>query len=66
MLGNRIFLNSDPWRARQGVVLLMLGLVLLFIYSLGGFYFLQPQFLTSRTLDVLRSLLGRTLKLPAK
>jgi lysylphosphatidylglycerol synthetase-like protein (DUF2156 family) len=58
--------GSDPWRARQGVVLLVLGLVLLFIYSLVGFYLLQPQFLTSGTVgEVLRLLLGRTLNRPA-
>jgi len=59
--------ESDRWRARQGVVLLLLGLALLFIYSLAGFYLLHPQFLTSGTVgEVLRSLLGHTLNLPAR
>lgn len=68
VLGSEPFfrVESDPWRTRQGVFLVLLGFALLFVYSVGGFYLLQAQFLTSGTFgQVLRSLLGRTVNLPA-
>jgi len=58
--------ESDPWRARQGVILLLLGFVLLLIYSVGGFYLLQGEMLSSSTVaGNLRNLLERILDLPA-
>ena len=56
---------SDPWRAHQGVVLLVTGLALFVLYSLGGFLLLHPQFLTTGTPgEVIRALFGRALNLP--
>src|SRR5205809_6323792 len=57
--------KSDPRLTRHGIILLFLGFVLLLVYSIGGFYLLQAQFLTSRTvIEVLRSLLGHVVNLP--
>ena len=36
---------SDPWRLRQGVILLVLGALLLAIYTVSGLSLLQAQFL---------------------
>src|SRR5579859_3842376 len=33
-------IKSDPWRMRQGLLLLIFGFVLLLLYSLSGFYVL--------------------------
>ena len=68
ILASRPFFRvaSDPWRARQGAGLLIIGLVLLILYSLGGFLLLHPQFLTTGTVgEVMRALFGRALNLPA-
>ena len=35
--------KSDPWHMRQGILLLIVGSVLLLLYSLSGFYVLQTQ-----------------------
>jgi lysylphosphatidylglycerol synthetase-like protein (DUF2156 family) len=59
--------ESDPRRARQGVLLLLLGFALLLVYSVGGFLFLQGEMLASSTAaGNLRNLLERTLNLPAR
>jgi phosphatidylglycerol lysyltransferase len=58
--------ESDPWRARQGVLLLLLGFALLLVYSVAGFLFLQGEMLSSSTVaGNLRNLLERILNLPA-
>ncbi|HLZ80181.1 MAG TPA: phosphatidylglycerol lysyltransferase domain-containing protein [Ktedonobacteraceae bacterium] len=58
--------ESDPWRARQGVLLLLLGVVLLLAYSVGGFYYLRGEMLFSGTIaGNIRNLLERTLNQPA-
>jgi lysylphosphatidylglycerol synthetase-like protein (DUF2156 family) len=41
--------ESDPWRARQGILLLLLGFALLLVYGVGGFYFLQGAFPATST-----------------
>jgi phosphatidylglycerol lysyltransferase len=57
---------SDPWRVRQGVLLLILGFALLLIYSAGGYYLLQEHFVTTGTTgSVVRSLLKRTINQPS-
>ncbi len=57
---------SDPWHVRQGISSLLLGFVLLLLYSLGGLYVLQREFVVSGTpLHVLYSLLKRALALPS-
>jgi len=38
-------IKSDPWRMRQGIQLLIVGFILLLLYSLSGFYVLQTQLL---------------------
>jgi lysylphosphatidylglycerol synthetase-like protein (DUF2156 family) len=43
-------IESDPWRMRQGILLLIVGGVLLVLYSLSGFYVLQTQFQVPGTL----------------
>jgi lysylphosphatidylglycerol synthetase-like protein (DUF2156 family) len=58
--------ESDPWRARQGVLLLLWGVALLLVYSVAGFLFLQGELLSSSTAaGNLRNLLERILNLPA-
>ena len=58
--------ESDPWRVRQGVLLLLLGFALLLVYSVAGFYFLQGEILSSSTAaGNLRNLLERIINLPA-
>lgn len=58
--------ESDPWRARQGVFLLLLGFTLLLIYSVVGFYLLQGEILsTNSTAWNMYNLLERILGLPA-
>lgn len=58
--------ESDPRLTWRGIVLLLLGFMLLLVYSIGGFYLLQAQFLTSRTsIEDLRLVLGRVVNLPA-
>jgi lysylphosphatidylglycerol synthetase-like protein (DUF2156 family) len=37
-------IESDPWHMRQGLLLLIVGGVLLVLYSLSGFYVLQRNF----------------------
>lgn len=59
--------ESDPWRMRQGVVLLLVGFGLLLLYSLVGFYLLQTQILiTGSSSGALYSLLRRFVNLPAR
>ncbi len=43
-------IKSDPWRMRQGIVLLIIGFVLLLLYSLSGFSVLQTQLQVPGTL----------------
>ena len=43
-------IKSDPWRMRQGLLLLIVGGVLLVLYSLSGFYVLQTQLQVPGTL----------------
>ncbi len=60
--------ESDPWRMRQGIILLLLGFGLLLLYSVGGFYLLQAQFLSTNpgSSQVLYSLLNRFFNLPVQ
>jgi lysylphosphatidylglycerol synthetase-like protein (DUF2156 family) len=58
--------GSDPWRMRQGVILLLLGFILLCIYSLGGFYLFQSQLIMPGTFGgILRSWLLRLVNVPS-
>jgi lysylphosphatidylglycerol synthetase-like protein (DUF2156 family) len=68
LVGQAFFrVESDPARIRQGIALLLLGFILLFIYGLSGFYLLQEQFLSSGTFaGFLRSFLLRIVNLPAQ
>ena len=43
-------IKSDPWHMRQGLLLLIVGFVLLLLYSLSGFYVLQTQLQVPGTL----------------
>ena len=68
LLGSRPYfcVKSDPWRARQGSLLLLLGFALLLAYSVAGFLFLQGEMLSSSTAaGNLRNLLERILNLPS-
>ncbi len=57
---------SDPWRLRQGVILLVLGALLLAIYTVSGLSLLQAQFLLPSTVGgLVRSLLLRLVHSPA-
>jgi phosphatidylglycerol lysyltransferase len=57
---------SDPWRLRQGVVLLALGALLLAIYTVSGLSLLQAQFLLPSTFPgFVRSFLLRLVQSPA-
>src|SRR3989449_4750551 len=57
---------SDPWRLRQGVVLLVFGALLLAIYTVSGLSLLQTQFLLPGTIGGLaRSFLLRLVHNPA-
>lgn len=38
------YVESDPYRLRQGIVLLLVGFGLILIYSMVGYYVLQTQF----------------------
>ena len=56
---------SDPWRLRQGVVLLVLGTLLLAIYTGSGLSLFQAQFLLPSTVGgFVRSLLLRLVHSP--
>lgn len=56
--------KSDPWRCRQGFLLLGVGWLLFLAYSLGGFYLLQEQFAFTENLkDLLEGFLLRILHL---
>ena len=58
--------GSDPWRMRQGVILLIIGFLLLCIYSIGGFYVFQSQLLLPATFGgILRSWLLRLVNAPS-
>jgi lysylphosphatidylglycerol synthetase-like protein (DUF2156 family) len=58
---------SDPWRTRQGFVLLTLGAGLLLVYGVGGYYLIQGQFLTTTgTAGTLAALLRRMFNLPVQ
>ena len=57
---------SDPWRLRQGVVLLVLGALLLAIYTVSGLSLLQAQLLLPGTVGgFVRSFLLRLVQSPA-
>jgi lysylphosphatidylglycerol synthetase-like protein (DUF2156 family) len=57
---------SDPWRLRQGVVLLLLGALLLAIYMVSGLSLLQAQLLLPGTFGgFVRSVLLRLVNSPA-
>jgi phosphatidylglycerol lysyltransferase len=57
---------SDPWRLLQGVVLLVLGALLLSIYTVSGLSLLQAQFLLPGTVGgFVRSFLLRLVYIPA-
>src|SRR3989441_3599929 len=57
---------SDPWRLRQGVILLVLGALLLAIYTVSGLSLLQAQFLLPSTVGgFVRSFLLRLVHSPA-
>src|SRR5258708_28305341 len=59
-------IKSDPWHMRQGLLLLIVGGVLLVLYSLSGFYVLQTQFQFPGTFGgFIHSLLLRIVNLPA-
>lgn len=47
--------KSDPWRCRQGFLLLSAGGLLFLGYSLGGFYLLQGEFAFTENLEDLLS-----------
>lgn len=47
--------KSDPWRCRQGFVLLGVGGLLFLGYSLSGFYLLQQEFAFTEDLEELLS-----------
>lgn len=47
--------KSDPWRCRQGFLLLGAGGLLFLSYSLGGFYLLQREFAFTENLEDLLS-----------
>jgi phosphatidylglycerol lysyltransferase len=56
---------SDPWRLRQGVILLIFGTLLLAIYTVGGLSLLQAQLLLPGTLaGFVRSFLLRLVNSP--
>jgi lysylphosphatidylglycerol synthetase-like protein (DUF2156 family) len=57
---------SDPWRLRQGVILLVLGAMLLAIYTVSGLSLLQAQILLPGTVGgFVRSFLLRLVYSPA-
>jgi lysylphosphatidylglycerol synthetase-like protein (DUF2156 family) len=57
---------SDPWHLRQGMCFLLFGFGLLLLYSLGGFYLLQGEFVVfGSPEDALYSLLKREMVLPS-
>ncbi|MFL5659922.1 MAG: hypothetical protein ACJ8BW_01065 [Ktedonobacteraceae bacterium] len=57
---------SDPWRLRQGVALLVFGILLLMFYTVSGLVLLQEQFLLpSTTGGLMRSILLRLVHSPA-
>src|SRR5260370_33451022 len=59
-------IKSDPWHMRQCLLLLIVGGVLLVLYSLSGFYVLQTQFQFPGTFGgFIRSLLLRIVNFPA-
>jgi lysylphosphatidylglycerol synthetase-like protein (DUF2156 family) len=59
-------IKSDPWHLRQGLLLLIVGGVLLVLYSLSGFYVLQTQFQFPGSFGgFIRSLLLRIVNFPA-
>jgi lysylphosphatidylglycerol synthetase-like protein (DUF2156 family) len=47
--------RSDPWRCRQGFLLLGAGGLLFLVYSLGGLYLLQGEFAFTENLEELLS-----------
>lgn len=51
LLANRsaFYVESDPYRLRQGVILLVVGFSLILLYSMAGYYFLQAQFVPHST-----------------
>ncbi|WP_376793533.1 bifunctional lysylphosphatidylglycerol flippase/synthetase MprF [Thermogemmatispora sp.] len=58
---------SDPWRARQGFVLLAIGAALLLLYGIGGYYLIEGQFLTiSGPSGTVLALLRRMVNLPTQ
>jgi lysylphosphatidylglycerol synthetase-like protein (DUF2156 family) len=58
---------SDPWRARQGFMLLGLGAALLLLYGVGGYYLIESQFLTTTgTGGILLALARHVLRLPVQ
>src|SRR6266487_5488767 len=57
---------SDPWRLRQGLVLLVFGALLLAIYTVSGLSLLQTQFLLPGTVGgLVRSVLLHLVHSPA-
>jgi len=58
--------KSDPWRSRQGLLLLGSGALLFLGYTLGGFYLLQDQFAFSEHIeDLLTGWFLQSLHLPS-
>lgn len=52
--------NSDPWHVRQGVALLVFGMLLLMVYTVSGLVLLKEQFLLPSTIGgLVRSILLR-------
>lgn len=43
------YVESDPYRLRQGIILLLVGFALILVYSMVGYYVLQAQFVPHST-----------------
>jgi lysylphosphatidylglycerol synthetase-like protein (DUF2156 family) len=68
LLGNKRHFRvaSDPWHMKQGLGLLIVGFILLFFYSMSGFYLLHRQIILPESFGgVVHSWLQRLVNLPA-